>query len=64
MVCQDGPKRPKKPLLVLTEKSGVWNYVQESSSESQPSAEENLNTESEVLQKVTDYSTEGMSEKV
>ncbi|XP_026741795.1 uncharacterized protein LOC113503866 isoform X2 [Trichoplusia ni] len=35
----------------------------ESSTESQPTSEENLNTESEVLQKVTDYSTTGTSGK-
>ncbi|CAH0589307.1 unnamed protein product [Chrysodeixis includens] len=46
-----------------TEKTDYEDYVQESSSESQPSSEENLNTESEVLQKVTDYSTTGTSGK-
>ncbi|KAF9796419.1 hypothetical protein SFRURICE_004378 [Spodoptera frugiperda] len=37
------------------------SYV--SSSDTQATSEEYLNTESEVLQKVTDYSTEGISEK-
>lgn len=42
-------------------RSRAESYV--STSDSQPSSEEYLNTESEVLQKVTDYSTEGVSEK-
>ena len=50
----------KVPLL-----SKPWDYVQESYSGSRSRiTSEELNTESEVLQKVTDYSTEGLSEKV
>lgn len=50
--------RNKAPLVVRVDVSGVWNYVQESS-ESQ-----DLAADSELLQKVTDYSTDDLSLKV
>lgn len=54
----------KNPLMVnIMGKDGLWDYVQDSDSGSRATTED-LNTESEVLQKVTDYSTEGQSEKV
>lgn len=42
--------------------SGVWESVQDSSDST--SRSEDLATESEVLQKITDYSTEELSHKV
>ncbi|PZC73813.1 uncharacterized protein LOC110380247 [Helicoverpa armigera] len=51
------PKGPKKERREKTES------YEESTTVSQPTSEEFLNTESEVLQKVTDYSTEEFTEK-
>lgn len=52
----------KKPLVIPSMVSGVWESVQDSSDST--SRSEDLATESEVLQKITDYSTEELSHKV
>ncbi|XP_059057719.1 uncharacterized protein LOC131851261 isoform X2 [Achroia grisella] len=53
----------EKPLVVMAGVSGVWNYVQTLSESTSSLSHGNLAAESEVLQKVTDYSTEELSQK-